>query len=199
MSRRSREVPDDLLAPTPERQQHGRLTTEQVARTYGVGERVRGMAFAHRETLPDALHRLAVRFPQDIRRPLLMAGEQLRTEWLESDCEPRCTAAYSPFGTQGEEPDAPLSKTVGVGAALAAIPLHAARSVVSYVILSDIEDSRVDLLKVGLTALCRHYRIDCETDMEKAERIRKQGLDETSKRGQIGPGLLRLKSGTVIA
>ncbi len=148
------------LLPTEQRFRHGQLTTTQAA-IIGPSGRVIGHARQFREMRSTALERLAARFPVDLTPQLVRAGMQLRDDWESAGVEPRQTSAYSPLGSPGSDDseETPIARARAVGRALRQIPMHTVRAVVEYVILHDLEDNRIGLLKIGLMKLAQHYRI----------------------------------------
>lgn len=149
------------LLPTEQRFRHGQLTTTQAA-IIGPSGRVIGHARQFREMRSTALQRLAARYPDDLTSRLVRAGMQLRDDWEDAGVEPRQTSAYSPLGSPGSDDseETPIARTRAVGRALRHIPLHTVRAVVEYVVIHDLEDNRIGLLKIGLTQLARFYRLE---------------------------------------
>jgi len=149
------------LLPTEQRFRHGFLKTEQAA-IIGPSGRVIGHARQFREMQATALQRLASRFPEDLTPRLVRAGMQLRDDWEDAGVEPRQTSAYSPLGSPGSDDseETPIARTKAAGRALDHIPMRTVRTVVEYVVIHDLEDNRVGLLKVGLVQLARYYRLE---------------------------------------
>lgn len=149
----------DTIEPTAERRRHGTLTLQQAA-VYGPGGGVVGRSTHYRDRATLALLRIAREHPADITPRMVAAGMQLREQWELAGVEPRQTGAYSPLGAGGDDDDVPIARTRAVGDALAAIGLVSVRAVVEYVVIHDLPDSRIALLRIGLSQLARHYKID---------------------------------------
>lgn len=149
------------IEPTIERRQHGPLAEGQAA-VIGPTGRVVGYEKQFRDLVPLAIHRIALRYPQEIAPRLISAAMQLREDWERAGVEPRQVSAYSPLGASGQDDDeeTPIARTRAYGRALSAIRLQSIRAVVEYVVIHDLDDGRVGLLKVGLKQLADHYRID---------------------------------------
>ena len=147
--------------PTEERFRHGFLKPWKAA-IYGQTGNVEGHARQFWAQQTTALERLAARYPENLTPRLVRAGMHLRDEWDASGVEPRQTSAYSPLGSPGSDDseETPIARTKAAGRALDHIPMRTVRTVVEYVVIHDLEDNRIGLLKIGLVQLARFYRMD---------------------------------------
>lgn len=149
------------VPPPATRFNHGELKMTQAA-VHGPSGRVVGVVRQWEDVQPTALQRLAARYPEDLTKRLVRAGMQLREEWDQAGIEPRQVSAYSPLGAAGESEDdeTPICRSRAAQRAMDHVTTLAARSVLKYVVIHDIEDSRVGLLKIALVQLARFYRIE---------------------------------------
>lgn len=150
---------DDL--PPAQRLVTGTLRRERSVELDPTTGRVRGTTERYRETCPLQLHKIAARYPLDITNRLVAAGMELRDAWDRAGLEPRQVGSYSPLGRGGDgDEDRPIVSSWAIAHALGSIGQPTVRAVVELVVINDVPDSRVGLLKVGLMQLARYYGLE---------------------------------------
>jgi hypothetical protein len=152
--KRRREV---LELGTVERWAHDQMIWTDRAVTNNSGE-VTGRGYGMAVKLPSAVHKIADRHPDDITPALIGAADELLSDWDGAGISSPITALYGVRAAGSDEmSDAAASAFARYQAALRSIGLPIVRSVVVNVVIHDRIDARVNLLKIGLTQIGRHY------------------------------------------